>query len=125
MRNPVLVISVLSLLVAGCASKPESVAASYASPVLYQGLNCTQLGAEAQRVSGRVQELSGMQNRKAGSDALMTGVALVVFWPAAFMIKGDDQTTAELARLKGEMDAIEQASISKKCGIKFDRPAAK
>jgi hypothetical protein len=29
-------------------------------------------------------------------------MALVLFWPAAFTIKGDGQTAAELARLKGE-----------------------
>jgi hypothetical protein len=34
------------------------------------------------------------------------------------------QTAAELARLKGEMDAIEQTSIRKKCGIQFQRAAS-
>jgi hypothetical protein len=34
-------------------------------------------------------------------------------------VQGDKQTAAELARLKGEMDAIEQASIRKNCGIQF------
>jgi hypothetical protein len=45
-----------------------------------------------------------------------------VFWPALFLIGGDKQGAAELARLKGEMDAIEQASIRKRCGIQFQRP---
>ncbi len=39
------------------------------------------------------------------------------------MTKGNDENTAELARLKGQMDAIEQVSIRKKCGIQFQRPA--
>ena len=42
-----------------------------------------------------------------------------VFWPALFFVKGDDAKTAELARLKGETEAIEQASIRKNCGIQF------
>ena len=45
--------------------------------------------------------------------------AVVIFWPAAFLVGGDKQTAAELAQIKGQMVAIEQASISKKCNIQF------
>ncbi len=44
-------------------------------------------------------------------------------WPAAFFVKGDGPAAAELARLKGEFEAIEQASIQKNCGLKFQRAA--
>jgi hypothetical protein len=37
----------------------------------------------------------------------------------AFFVGGDKQTAAELAQMKGQMVAIEQASIQKKCGIQF------
>ncbi len=107
---------------AGCATKANQVDASYVSPVHFQNFSCRQLSAEAERVSFRVQDLSGIQNKKATSDAVATGVALVVFWPAVFFVKGDNASTAELSRLKGEMDAIEQASIRKNCGIVFQRP---
>ena len=53
----------------------------------------------------------------------MTTVGVVIFWPALFFIDGDNQKTAELARLKGEMEALEQASIQKNCGIQFQRQA--
>jgi hypothetical protein len=52
------------------------------------------------------------------------GVGLVIFWPALLFTKGNDENTAELARLKGQMDAIEQASIQKRCEITFQRAAA-
>ncbi len=35
------------------------------------------------------------------------------------MTKGNDENTAELARLKGQMNAIEEASVKKRCGITF------
>jgi hypothetical protein len=41
--------------------------------------------------------------------------------PAAFLVGGDGPMTAELAQLKGQMVAIEQASIQKKCGIQFQQ----
>lgn len=110
---------------ASCASRPESVAASYVSPLMYEQFTCPQLAAEATRVSGRATEVSGAQSKEAGRDAVMTGVALVLFWPAAFAVGGNGQTAAELARLKGEMSAIEQTSIRKNCGIVFQKEAPK
>jgi hypothetical protein len=44
---------------------------------------------------------------------------VVVFWPAAFFVGGDKQTAAELSQMKGQMVAVEQASIAKKCSIQF------
>jgi hypothetical protein len=46
---------------------------------------------------------------------------VVIFWPAAFFVGGNEQTIAELARLRGELEAIEQAAIRKKCNIQFQR----
>jgi hypothetical protein len=39
------------------------------------------------------------------------------------MVKGNDTMTADLARLRGEMEAIEQVSIRKRCSIQFRRQA--
>ncbi len=121
MRKALVCISVVGSFLAGCATPPDKVKSSYVSPVLYQSLGCTQLSEEAQRVSNRAVEISGAQKSKANKDAVATGVALVLFWPAAFLVGGDDETTAELARLKGEMEAIEMASGKKGCGIRFEQ----
>ena len=110
-------------LLAGCASSSDKISASYISPLQYQNYTCAQLAEEAQRVSSRAAQTAGVQDQKASSDAVATGVAIVLFWPAAFMIGGNDQTTAELARLKGEFEAVEKVSIQKNCGHLF-RPAA-
>lgn len=44
------------------------------------------------------------------------GVCLVLFWPALFFMMGDDQEE-ELASLKGQYDALEQAAIQKDCDV--------
>jgi hypothetical protein len=108
-----------AVLIAGCAKDASQVGATYVSPILYENYTCPQLAEEAQRVSSRAAQAAGVQDQKATNDAVAMGVGLVVVWPALFFIKGNDENTAELARLKGQMDAIEQASIKKKCGIKF------
>ena len=107
------------LLVAACASSAENITANYVSPNNYSKWSCRELEDEAQRVSAAAASAAGVQNSKATNDAVATGVALVVFWPAAFLIKGDGASAANLANLKGEMQAIQTASTQKKCNIRF------
>lgn len=114
---------IAAILVSGCASSSSEISAAYVSPLMYQNHNCQQLAMEAQGVSTRAAQVAGVQDSKRTNDAIATTVAIVVFWPAAFAVKGDGATAAELAQLKGQMNAIEQASIVKKCNIKFEKPA--
>jgi hypothetical protein len=118
MRKKIVVIGTAWIL-AGCATRSGDIAAAYVSPIQYQSYSCGQLREEAARVSSRAAIASGAQDQNATSDAVATGVALVVFWPAAFMLKGNSANAQEVAQLKGDMDAIEQANIKKRCGIQF------
>ena len=110
-----------AMLVCACASRSENIAAAYVSPLSYSSYSCNQLRQEATRVSSRAIQVSGAQDSKATGDAVATGVGIIVFWPALLLIKGDSTTAGELARLKGEMEAIEQTSVRKNCGIRFQR----
>jgi hypothetical protein len=103
----------------GCATAPEKVEASYVSPVLYRNLSCDELGLEATRVSDRATSITGQQKGQRTTDTVVTTAGVLVFWPALFFIGGDDATTAELARLKGEMKAVQDAAMAKKCPIEF------
>jgi hypothetical protein len=114
-----LFVAVLCACLGGCASASSEIAPAYVSPVMYQPYTCAQLAQEAQAVSARAATLSGVQDQKRTNDAIATTAAVVVFWPAAFFVGGDKETAAELAQMKGQMVAIEQASIQKKCGIQF------
>jgi len=109
----------IAAMVAGCAKEASQVGAMYVSPIAYDSYSCPQLAEEAQRVSARAAQASGVQDQKSTNDAVAMGVGLIVVWPALFFIKGNDENTSQLARLKGEMEAIEQTSIKKNCGIKF------
>ena len=117
MRN--LGIVALGAALAGCASSSSEIMPAYVSPVAYQSYTCQQLALEAQSVSTRAATLSGVQDSQRSKDQVATGVAIVVFWPAAFFVVGDRQAAGELAQMKGQMVAIEQASIAKKCNIQF------
>lgn len=107
------------LLLSGCATSPKDISATYVSPVLYQNLSCEQLAQEATRVSRAAADVTGQQQNQANKDATMVAVGMVLFWPSLFFIGGDKGSAAELGRLKGEMQAIEQANIAKNCGLSF------
>ena len=109
----------LCAALAGCASSASDITPAYVSPVQYQSYTCQQLGLEAQSISARAAALSGAQDSQRTKDGVVTAAAIIVFWPAAFFVGGDKQTAAELAQMKGQMVAVEQASIAKKCNIQF------
>jgi hypothetical protein len=115
----ILGIVALGAALGGCASSAADITPAYISPVVYQTYTCVQLAQEAQAVSTRAAALSGAQDHQRTNDGLATAAAVVIFWPAAFFVGGDKQTAAELAQMKGQMVAIEQASIAKKCNIQF------
>lgn len=100
--------------IAACSPQPEAVAPAYISPTVYSGMSCSALNAEAQRINARLGQATAQQERAASNDAAATAVALVLFWPAAFFIgnKGDE---ANLARLKGEAEAVHAAAGQRGC----------
>jgi len=105
-----------SVILASCASSPDKISASYVSPIQYSGLTCLQLRQEMMRVSRKVQEVAGIQQSEATKDTVALTAGLILFWPALFFMMGTDKKD-EIARLKGEYEAIETASIRNDCAF--------
>ncbi len=76
------------------------------------------------RVTRRVYDTGAAVDDAAGADAMKMGVGLLLLWPTLFFIDGDGPSAAEYARLKGEAEALEMASIQKECGLRFTNPDA-
>ncbi len=114
----------LTLVLGACSTPPEKVSAQYVSPLEYQSYSCDQISMELRRVNRRLLEVTGMQESEANKDAVAMGVGLVLFWPALFFLAGDDHA-AELGRLKGEYEALEDAAIHKRCAIAAELKAAR
>ena len=110
------------LVLAGCAKHADEIPTSYVPSVMYDSYTCKQLQMEAIRVSRRTSDLQyRIEDNAEGDDGAMA-LGLILFWPALFFIDGDKPETYEYARAKGEMDAIETASVQKECGFKVVRP---
>jgi hypothetical protein len=105
----------ITVFVSGCASSSSQIAASYSSPLQYQSYDCAQIALESDRIKSRLVATGGQLDKAADNDKVITGAALILFWPAAFFLGGNKQQEAEFARLKGDYDALQQAAVIKKC----------
>lgn len=113
-QRAVCAISLLAFLSA-CSTASKDISAAYVSPMQFQAYDCQQLAAETQRLQARYVELGGRLDQAAQNDKAIMGVGLVLFWPALFALGGTKQQEAEFSRLKGEYEAVQQASVQKKC----------
>lgn len=118
-----LVLSVAAAVVSGCASTSKEVQATYVSPMAYQDFSCSQIVSESQRIQRRVSGAAGAVDDRASGDKTKMGVGLVLFWPTLFFLKGDGAEHQELARLKGEYEALEVAYTRKDCGSQSETPS--
>lgn len=98
-------------LVGGCAKKASDIQATYQDPRRYESYMCHQLRDEAERVSRAADAAYDEQNSK-------SSVAGVVTVPKSWFRTGDSSDVI-VARAKGDMQAIEQASMRKNCGVLF------
>ena len=114
MMRQAFVLSVASLYLMSCASEPEHIEAQQVSTLPYQSLDCDQLAGEFTRINDRVAEVAEDQQDAATRDAAVTGVGLILFWPALFALAAGDHSD-ELGRLKGEAIALETVAVEKEC----------
>lgn len=125
MKSPIRLSAVLltsAFTLAACAKHTTEIPAQYVSPLQYSNHTCKQIEAEMMAVSSRVSQIGAQVDKTASNDSAAMGVGLILFWPALFFLDGDTPQAAEYARLKGEFDALEKASIQKNCGINVERP---
>ena len=103
-----LVLLAAAIAFAGCANRPDTIRASFVSHEKFTGLDCVALGV---RLSGSQRELlrvSKLQDEKANADAVGVFLLGVPF----SKLSGDHE--GEVARVKGEIEALETAQ-TKNC----------
>lgn len=102
-------------IITGCATAGKDIAATYVSPTQFSNFDCEQIRMEMGRLNGRVNQLTGRLDEAASNDKTIAIAGGLLFWPALFALGGTKQQETELARLKGEYDALQAISTQKKC----------
>jgi hypothetical protein len=106
-------IGAMGLCMVACAQTPESVQPAYESEVPYLSFTCQQLGEERARLSAALATASSEQNQTRSGD--IAGVLLLGL-PVSSMSGGN--IAPEIAHYKGEIEAVDRASIRKGCTAK-------
>lgn len=97
------------LLCTSCAPRPESIKASYVSYEKYTGLTCEELNAKMSDTRAELDKYSKMQDSKCNGDAWGVFLIGVPF----SKLSGDHE--GDVAKLKGEVEAIETAQVKNGC----------
>jgi hypothetical protein len=106
--QPILII-VSAMAIVACANRPETIHASFVSHEKYVDLNCDQLVTRISDTRSDLDKFSKLQDGKATGDAWGVFLLGVPF----SKLSGDHE--GDVARLKGEVEAIETAQIKNKC----------
>ena len=113
-----LIYLVTAILLFGCATPPNKIAAQYVSPLKYKNYDEDQIIMEMDHIGRRTNELYSSLKKKANADKAQMGVGLLLFWPTLFALEGGDGPEAtEYARLKGEYEALRTVAVQKKIGL--------
>jgi len=115
MKKTVLCAGVVALALSGCAKPPSQIAANYVDPRYYRDRTCDELESEAVVLSNQAYAAVGQQQETADRDAALTGVGIIVAWPALLFLSRDSAGEATIANLRGRMNAIEQVAAEKNC----------
>jgi len=107
----IILASAVLVFVSACASRPESISASYVSHEKYVDGDCVVLNTQMSNARAELAKVSDMQNSKATGDAWGVFLLGVPF----SKLSGDHE--ADVAKWKGEVGAIETAQIKNKCMV--------
>lgn len=104
-------------MMSGCSSAPKAseVTAAYVPANQYQSYTCEQLNSEAESVRRAIPSMEAAVQKHRESQTAVEVVTWVLFWPAAFALDKGTEYSAPLAQAKGQLQAIQQTMMSKKC----------
>lgn len=105
-----IVICAAMLLAAGCAKRPEEIMATPVAVDPYMQMQCPQLAQLKMQKDAELAKLEKNQKETADQDAAAMAVIHV---PVGSMAGNDNEP--EIARAKGEVQAINSAYQSKSC----------
>lgn len=113
MRNRIACVAAGVLLTA-CATPPNNIKPIAAAPGHYAGWACQQLADEAIKINSGLGDLTAAQSRTSSND--VAGVLILGLPVGSMGDAGIKKREADIARMKGELDAIQKARGDSKCG---------
>lgn len=117
-RPTKMVAAALSIsFLAACSSAPKAteVSASFVPVGQYANMSCSQLLITAESLRSTIPGLEAQVNNHRSNQTAIEVVTWLLFWPAAFALDKGEGYSSQLARAKGELDAVNLALRTQKC----------
>ena len=114
------VISLFALVtLIGCSNaQKSSEVTSIRIPIApYLKMDCKELATEQNQLSREAELLRDRVDDAYSSDKNTEIVTWLLFAPAAFFLDGNSEEAAELAAVKGQMEAVREAQQVNKCSL--------
>jgi hypothetical protein len=105
-------VAVAATVLTGCAKSPDSIAPAYVSDLTYRPVSCADLAIESARLQQALAQASTQQEQARGNDT----VGVILLGLPVSSLSGDN-VAPEIARLKGELEAIHRVGLQKKCNL--------
>lgn len=117
MRTPALTFAAL-LALSACAQSPASITPNVVPAAQFASLTCEQMAVEASRITAQLGQYVPAQQRERDNDnGIVT--ASVIFLPiAGLFAMGGPNYGPQIAQLRGEAVALEQAAGLKGCAVR-------
>lgn len=115
MKNILILLSFLIL--AGCSSaqKASEVNAARVSVVPYLSMDCKALATEQTSLYRQAEALGAQVDAEYNQDKGAELAAWILFAPAALLLDGNAESTAELSSIKGQLVAVQEAQKANQC----------
>lgn len=107
LKTPLLITTIV--LLSACANRPETIRASHVSHEKFTHLECAHLSTKMSDARAELDKYSKLQDSKATGDAWGVFLLGIPF----SKLSGDHE--GDVARMKGEVEAIDTAQIKNKC----------
>ena len=102
---------------ASCATSPDKLKTQYIPASTYSNLDCDQIAGSLRQKNSKMENLYASLKSESQTDSTQMAVGMLLFWPTLFFLEGNDSPdAATYSRLKGEVEALNEMSIIKKCG---------
>ena len=115
MKKTFVYLSIIILASCSSAKKAAEISPVYIPSTTYSSMTCQQLSQEAEVFRQRIPQAEAAVEKHYSDQKTTEVVAWLLFAPAVFLYDSGQKEATDLAVLKGQLDAVRQSQMNKKC----------
>tara|TARA_B100001996_G_scaffold375357_1_gene355197 strand:- start:244 stop:597 length:354 start_codon:yes stop_codon:yes gene_type:complete len=115
MKNFLIILSLIIIVSCSSAQKASEVNSARVSIAPYLKMDCKALATEQTSLIREAEILGALVDQEYSSDKNAELIAWVLFTPAVLFMDGNAESAAQLASIKGQLEAVQEAQKINEC----------